>query len=139
LDPSAFKLFLNTLWCLWKARCSFLYEGEKLCPLDVVGLIGQYSQTGLTLSRNRPLSGNSPPLPLDPSGLTCEIDGSFAQVNNGGYGGAGLLIARGEQLIRYSATYFPATSPLEAELKAFQLAIQAIQDLSLTHRLQATC
>jgi hypothetical protein len=35
LNPTEFKLFLNTLWCLWKARCSFLYEGKKFCQMEI--------------------------------------------------------------------------------------------------------
>jgi hypothetical protein len=30
LNVSTFKLFLNTLWALWKVRCSFLYEGKNV-------------------------------------------------------------------------------------------------------------
>jgi hypothetical protein len=54
----------------------------------------------------------TPPLILDANVFRCEIDGSYADVSNVGYGGVGMVLARGEQLIRHATTHFLTTSPL---------------------------
>jgi hypothetical protein len=65
--------------------------------MEVVGLACQYSQTDLRLSRKHPLNMATTPLTLDANVFRCEIDGSYAEVSNVGYGGAGMVLARGEE------------------------------------------
>jgi hypothetical protein len=69
----------------------------------------------------------SPSLALDVNVIRCEIDGSYTEVNNAGYGDAGMVLARGDQLIQYSTSHFLAISHLEAELKAFKWRFRLLE------------
>jgi Reverse transcriptase-like len=140
LDVSGFKLFLNTLWALWKARCSYVYEWKQLSPNYVVRVATELSQTGLTLPRRclpRTLS-SSPISIITPNVISCFVDGSYSHATDGGHGRAAMVMKKGDEMIEYTAQPFLAISALHSEVRAVSLAVQALQSANLNHAVIVT-
>jgi hypothetical protein len=74
-----FKLFLDTLWTLWKARCSYVYEGKQLFPASVLRVASDLSQTGLSLPKK--LVSNLMPTLLIINVISYFVDGSYLHAN----------------------------------------------------------
>jgi hypothetical protein len=75
------------MWCLWKSRCSYVYEGKRLCPVAVVRMAWEYSQTGLSLPRKNVHNSVQSLFQVDSNEFNCTIDGSYAEINGVGHWG----------------------------------------------------
>jgi hypothetical protein len=98
LDMASFKLFLNTLWSLWKARCAFVYEGKKLSPFGVIRVAADMTHTGLSLPKRilcKMIKQSDAHLLTD-SCISCFVDGSYDDSYQGGYGGAAMIMKWGK-------------------------------------------
>jgi hypothetical protein len=127
LNVSTFKLFLNTLWALWKVRCSFLYEGKNASPMSVLRMVSEYTNCGLSLpSKCIPVTQRVVSVSWDSNDYCCFVDGSFTDTK-GGHGGAAAILKQSEQLISYNVVYFQASSPLHTEVQAISFAVQEIK------------
>jgi zinc-binding in reverse transcriptase len=86
LFPTDFKLFLNTLWALWKVGCAHLYEGKPASPLAAIKMATEYSRAGLTLPKRYDVQCHASGVSVSlSSNLVCFLDGSYSE-DTGGQG-----------------------------------------------------
>jgi len=130
-SQSQFKLFLNTLWALWKVRCSHIYEGKPASPLKAVRLALDLSNMGLTLPiRSIQQQGNIEVLSDQSTYIHCFVDGSYSDNGSGQKGGWALVLRKGQELIQYEAGASATISPLHSEITAVQMATQVFSSRS---------
>jgi ribonuclease HI len=99
-------LFLNSENFLTTHKPSYTSQGEE----------AWYEQTGALI-------------PVPNSRLQCQIDGSYSSPYEGG---AAYILYHGQILIEYEVVHFQAQSPFHSELRALQLAIEAIRQRGCT-------
>ncbi|KAJ4811609.1 Ribonuclease H-like superfamily protein [Rhynchospora pubera] len=129
-----FASFGNHLWALWKCRCSYVYDGTKLCHTVVFAMAHSYNKWTRTTSSlviPRPLKHIwSAGQQLIDSGISCFVDGSFSEPNCAGWG---FLFYHRDCLLRYGLSYGEVRSATGSEIFAMLLGVTTATDMGIVN------